>query len=515
MDRALADIRTIPLPLLLATGALSLALAALAASSPGLALALPLTVPVVFLLVRTHPRYVVAALLAYLPFQDLVVSRLGGAPVLAARYLPELAVYVVVAALVLRVPARRVLDRLGPLTIPLGLVVAFWLLTAVWNATSPSTALIGFRSELRFLPLLLVPLLTTTLGRDLRLYGRTLLAVGAFQSLLAVAQVVGGRPVRELFAPQYELIVGGLTAGLAGPDLDTIFGTFAHRNGLGIFLALVWTLYAAAGSRWFGLSPRSGLALGSLLVLGAFLSGSRAGGVMLIVSAILVGRIRFRWPLGRVALLGAIAVAVTGFFLAPYQERATIDDRGERLVFLHPSSPLDRWRTVFTREAWSATYYTNFRLYYLAESAGLVAERSPVFGFGIGSVSDPRRIADGTTPAALTLAGQRAIDEGFVWDGGWTLLLMEVGYGGLAALALLFLVLYRLGGSIARAHWTGLALMSLVASVTLLGFLAPIFQQRLPMAIFWLVAGAAAAVAADRRAAGAAGPAPEAEPRRA
>ena len=77
-------------------------------------------------------------------------------------------------------------------------------------------------------------------------------------------------------------------------------------------------------------------------------------------------------------------------------------------------------------------------------------------------------------------------------------MLLETGFLGLLALACLGVVLARLGASVLRAHWVGLALVATLVSFFLLGFFVPILMQRVPGAVLWLLAGLAAAHAADR-----------------
>ncbi len=474
--------RQLPAPALAITAVLSVASAGLVVRRPAFALLGPLLALLFLAAARVERRHAVVALLVYLPFQDLVLSRVDGNAQLLARYGPELAVYLIVAPLlVTRFTLIR--ERLGKLALPLVALVVFWIGTGVWNAVSATTIAIGFRSELRFLPLIVVPLVSATVARDVRVYARTLIFVATFEALLAVVQFVGGPAVRAPFAPSYDISLQGLSVGRVGPPLDTIFGTFPHRNDLGVFLAFAWILLAAAGSRQLGFSRRTGLAIGWLLALGTYVSASREGGIALLIAAIVIARARFHWPLLRLCALGAVAAVAAAAMITP---------AGSANTYLHPSSLVQRWAVIFTPAAWSATYETNFRLFYLAANAGLVAAEAPVAGFGLGVVSDPRGVEDLSSPIFRTYAGQKAAEFGWYWDGNWALLLLEVGFGGLAMLGVLFMTLI----SVARRleHWVGIALICIVFGIAALGFFAATFQQRLPTAILWLLAGTTAAL---------------------
>jgi tetrahydromethanopterin S-methyltransferase subunit B len=152
-------------------------------------------------------------------------------------------------------------------------------------------------------------------------------------------------------------------------------------------------------------------------------------------------------------------------------------------------------------KAWSTNYDNNFRLFLLRENSQLVASSSPIFGFGIGSVSDKRTALDGSNPLYRTWAGRKALTFGYLYDGNWGLLIMEVGFLGIFALALVMIALFRIAIQLARDDWLGLALLAQLAVVVVLGFFAPILQLRLPTAILWLTAGLCLAIIRERRAA--------------
>jgi hypothetical protein len=489
MTRALAAARASPVSVVAAAAAASAGSAALLAKRPSLGVGIVLAALLALAAVRVPARYVVAGVLAYLPLQDLVLSHLQGSAQLVARYGPELAVYA--AALPLLVTRFDVIrSRLGRLAVPLALLVVVWLLTALANPVSLETVAIGFRSELRFLPLLVIPLASRTLVEDARLYARILVVAAAVEALVALVEYAGGTAVRRVLAPTYEITLNGITVGKAGPPLDTIFGTFPHRNDLGVFLAFGFAVLAAAGARELGLHRRLAVGIGLLLVLGTFVSGSREGGIVLLVAAVLIGAARTRWPLVRLAALAAVVVVGVVALTAPSTAARP---------YLHPNALVERWTLLFTPAAWSPTRDANFRLWYLVSNAKLVAREKPVLGYGIGTVTDHRTTRDGSSPVWLTAAGAEAARYGYQWDGNWALLLLEVGFAGIAALLLLLVALVYIGRR--SAHWAGDALVAVVAGTAILGFFAATLQQRLPSAILWLLVGLALA-APKRRALG-------------
>jgi hypothetical protein len=160
----------------------------------------------------------------------------------------------------------------------------------------------------------------------------------------------------------------------------------------------------------------------------------------------------------------------------------------------------ERWAYVMSPDAWSTDHRNNFRLFLLRENASLVTDNSPALGFGIGSVSDKRTTLDGSNPLYQTWAGRKALTFGYIYDGNWGLLLIEVGIVGLLALVLLLLAVLRTGFELLRQHWLGLALIAQLAAVVVLGFFAPVMQLRLPMAMLWLTTGLALAMVRNAQA---------------
>lgn len=470
---------------LVATALLALLWGHFALARPALALGIPFGVLAAIVLMRINGRYIVAGLIVFLPIQELALTHAHGVGVILIRYGPELIVDG--AAVVLLATYFRIIrDRLGQLALPLGLVLMFWTLTAVWNAVSASTALIGLRGELRFLPLAIFPLVSRTPFRDARLYGGVLVIVGAFQGVVALVEFVGGTRVRELLAPQYEIVLGGVSVGQAGPPLAHVFGTFGHRNLLGVFLALAWIVLAAAGGRRLGFPPRVGVSLGVILVAGVVVSASREGALALMLGMFTVALMRFGRSVGRAAIVGVSAVAVIGLWTAPESEWSG------RLLDANPI--VTRWQALFTSAAWSPE--TNFRLRLLLENADLTEAERPIFGFGIGTMTDPRLLADYSSPVYRNFPGMESAVRPFLSDGNWAILVLEVGFVGTALLALLFAALMRFGLAARHYGWPPVALVATVPAIIALGFFTSVLQQRPASAVLWLLVGLTARTAA-------------------
>jgi hypothetical protein len=455
--------------------------------APAAAIALILAVFAAIALPRVRPQHVLVAIVVYMPFENQVLTYAPAGWTPFIRYAPEALIDLAVILVVMG-NLERVWTGLGRLRWPLALLLTSWLGSVIWSGIAPATVFIGLRSELRFLPLLLVAVLSRNPDRDARLYGRALAIVGTVEAAIISVQAIAGAPARDAFAPDWTIKINGVSfadAGFSHPD--TNFGTFSNYNAAGAFLVFAWILVAAAGSKRLGLPARVGFFMGCAMATGIALSGSREAGVALAVAAVIIAHVRFR----RWVASAVVFATVTALLAGPWVMAARYGiPEGE----VNGKSVSERWAYVMSPDAWSTNYRHNFRLFLLRENVSLVSKNSPALGFGIGSVSDKRTTLDGSNPLYQTWAGRKALTFGYLYDGNWGLLIMETGFFGLLALILLFLSVVRTGFALLRRHWLGVALIAQVAAVLVLGFFAPVLQLRLPTAVLWLTVGLALAM---------------------
>lgn len=429
----------------------------------------------------TPTRYVVGALLIYLPFQDLVISKVPSVIVLPARYLPELVVCAVAVSLILARPPRSGGD--GRLLMGAVGVVLLWAIAGFLNDVDLSTIAAGARSEFRFLPLVAVGMLSCRVRDDARFYARVLLAAASAQAIIALLEAVGGDTIRTVFAPRYTLVVGGAVVGRLNPPLDTIFGTFSHRNLLGAFLAFAAIVVASAGSKGLGLGRRTVVLSWLLLAAGTLAAVSREGVIALVIGTAFVLSFQHRLPATRLVLVIGAAVVVAILVFRP------LDDAAPPAGL----SSWSRWGDVVSARGWSASSSGNFRLYYLLETARVVVRDKPLTGFGLGTASDPRFVQSGLSPLERYPAGRLGVQQDFYNDGNWTVVLLETGLAGILVLAVFLTFVAWYGLRVAsRGFWVGGALAGLVLATFVLGFFAPILQTRTGSYILWLFAGLAA-----------------------
>ena len=108
-----------------------------------------------------------------------------GSAATVARYGVE-AIGVALFAVAL-VSRRAERNRWGAIALPVAAVLVTWGLAALFAGVSPSTALIGFRAELRWLLVGLVVALTYDRALDTRWYGRAVVGAAALQSCIALS----------------------------------------------------------------------------------------------------------------------------------------------------------------------------------------------------------------------------------------------------------------------------------------------------------------------------------------
>src|SRR5262249_14976748 len=157
-------------------------------------------------LVAWYPEIVVCGILAFLPLQAFVLTDAPAWGTLAVRYGPEVAA--IVLLVVLAITRRPVLGVQALwVAVPLAALVGYWLLTALVTHVSLRTAVVGMRSELRFLPLLAIPLFLRPLERDAILFARVIVSGAVLQAVLVMIELVGGSHVRSALTPSYTLVV--------------------------------------------------------------------------------------------------------------------------------------------------------------------------------------------------------------------------------------------------------------------------------------------------------------------
>lgn len=421
------------------------------------------------------PRYVVAALLVFLPLQDLALSYVHGDVQLAVRYLPEL-IGVLLFVRVAATSVPTISRRTALLAMPLLLVVVYWFLTGVIASERFSTIAVGLRSEFRFLPLLAIPFFSHRIGADSLLYAYTIIGIAGLESVIGIAEFLGGASVKGVFSPSYTIIVDGVRYGEARPPSSDIVGTLGDRNLFGTFLVFAWAILLAVWQSKTEISRWTLSVVGAMLLVGIGLSSSREAVIAVITTIVAMAIIQRR----KVQIIVACSiVAVLGLLTiwANFVERPPEKPTTEQSQV---------WTYPLTPNAWEPS--GNFRMRLLETTARQISHKDRIFGFGIGAASDPRVIEDYTSPIYNELPYDREYIKHYLYDSNWATLLLEVGFGG-CALFLATLGVFFASGLKLEHSWPGLGLALLVLVTFILGFFNAVLQHRPTSAILWLFAG--------------------------
>jgi hypothetical protein len=473
-------------------GAFGLAAGLSAVAQPSIGLLLAGTALVAIAVVRFSAAGWVCALIIYLPFEGLVTSHVPTASLVWVKYGPEAATAIVALVAVIR-HGRSTWTQLGVLRIPLMAILLAWTGAAVANGIPATTAILGFRTELRYLPILLLLAISSTPVKDARLVATAIGASAIVQAALAVLEIVGGATIHHLLAQHYTVQLGNVTLTHSTvARITDVTGTMRTYNELADFLVAGWLVLVCAGTN-VALPRRLRLAAVMGIPVVVLATGSREGAAFLLLSAALIARNRLHVPSIRIFVIAAAVLVLSLPLWAPSGSTA---NRSSSLVHRVAA----RWTVALQPSTWSGGYENNnFRLYLAENEASDVLRHSASFGWGTGSVDDPRTLQSGTNPLLKTMAGRLALASNFAYDGSWLLLLIQTGIVGLAASLLLIGSIAWIGRLLRPWHWIGDAAIILSAGVAVVGFFAPDLQQHTLSASYWAISGCAVAHHAAQR----------------
>jgi hypothetical protein len=437
----------------------------------------------------------------YLPLEEFLLKWL---PVDATGYaLLRLAFEGVLVAAALALAAGHIVrtGRLGatPLDGPL---LLFALLASASLAASEGSWLRGalnLRVLLRYVAVFYLAAYLGPGARERRRLLVLLLAGGAFQALLGIAQHLAGG-ASEFWLPRAErLEVLGLRREFAaaggGLERGAALGTTDHSVAFALLLLVTGTLAASAGLAGAARTRAGRLALGgtaALAALGILASYARA---CLFAYALALVVLAWRERRGAVFarlrpwLLLATPLGLAALLIVRGAEAGFVREREVRV------DPLASVSALFTRE-YLATAEAS-RLWVLCDVGAEVVRSAGWLGFGPDEEHAKRELMRTGGAALQRLAAYRAFEDVY-----WVALFAY--YGFLGAGAFLFLLL-RLGVMAWRVHgaardgWERAAAGALAAlwvALLPLSFLAPTLDFRTFAFPLWLLAGLSAGASA-------------------
>ncbi len=453
-------------------------------SVPTVALAIPSVLLLAWLAYR-RPAWVILALLLWLPIEGWALKFVPGGSVLLA--VPDLASVLLGIVLVLRVSTgsadtqeRETVARIiGPPAALLAVALVSWLV----NRPPVVDAVYWVRVYLRFVPIALSLANHETRATVVRLLPGVAMAVVLSQSLVGLAEYVGGAPIAAFFwTGQYALgVVTSQVDTLATVGGRVVAGTLGHYNAYGMTLTLwigilLGTLAEGSESSGTRLPSLRALvaAFGSLMVL---LSQSRQATIILagVYLAWLLGAAVVSAKMRTAGVLAALAAVV----FVVVDASVGLDALASRLADLG-----DAW-------FWTVQVAKN-RGYVVSGVMMAVFERAPILGMGPGSFGTSYGSALG--PVGVSALGLDAVGARFVGDVGWIALFSQVGGLGVGAVVWLG---FRIVRVLRRPKLAGAVRYGGIAAVLLLvvGMLASTpLTYKGPSSAFWVIAGLALAL---------------------
>lgn len=488
----------------------------LAVGASLIALISPLKVGAVFVVVASlalaymRPRFMIVCLAVLVAFEPFALKWVPEDLYVPARYFSEVMVYVLFAFACIHMLVGKIRFRLSPLFLLAASIAVIGIASALVNETPAQVAVLGIRQIIRFFILGYVAFLydehvslstsaklAFSSGSFLKKIVTVILALVAFESIVGIAQSIGGKPFDQFLIPAAQKFAGDiqLTAGTIQfwEYGQRVFATMGRYDQLGTFL--VFGLLLAVGLLYeFRTKKHTKLLMGivALGVIALILTYSRASWFGFLLGVFCIGAFvkKDRRVLSTYALSAALVI---GYLTYSWAAVSHLTDVPSQTV-------LERFTEAFSYERWRGEYMGLGRLYYIVHTPTNVISAAPVFGVGPGSYG-------GGAVAALGYKGAYEQTDmpfgiygtsGYI-DNNWFSLWGELGTVGLLVYASLFILLVRYALFLYRVHpdpfvrGVALGFVGCVSAVTFQAFLGTYLEVRTLAFYFWLIAGLLAA----------------------
>ena len=482
----------------------------------GALLALAILVP----LWMKQPRYLLIALVIYLPLEDAILQAFTTHTVIE-RVVPDI-------LLLLAFGIRLALARLRrdqvfgtPLDLPLLVIVLVALVSFYVNHVHVSVAAQGVYVLVRYALVFYLAASSRFTERDVQVLVRMLVAVAALQCFVG--------------AVQFALL---RLAGFHLYNFEFVQGTIGYSNTFGMFLTIACVLALACYSPSWVQRPRALLALliaSSAAVM--ILALSRQSLVSLAIGWIgvaLLGRQYLRLRSFHLPLAAATGVAIVGFSAlmlvaspAPTSSASRTGSQARATATAHvgqstvtpiasatpsphpaPKPTASSGTNAYDRfigdkakksglsSLLSTNFYQNSRLYEIANGGQAILQQSPVVGFGPGTFGGQATFKDHAFYERLHV-GLLLSDphHTYVADVEWMTIFGQLGLVGLLAFIALFIQIWRLArrafttSGLETTRRLAIATMALIPVWLAVGFTGPNFELR-PVSIWiWLLPG--------------------------
>lgn|GEM_PF-3485254 len=456
---------------------------------------------------RRTPRYLLFALLLYLPFEDGILTYFPH-HVTVPRVVPDGLILLVFLYRGWRALRRK--ERLfgTPMDFPVAMLIVVAIVSMVFNHIPPTQAVQGPYVMFRYAMVFYLAARSKYTVEEVQTFLRWLIGVAMVECGLVVAQLV---------------LLATTPVQLFGYQLPQ--GTMGHPNILGAYLAVVSIIALAMLSDTWTTHVRGKLfAILLLTSLAIMLAISRQSMAALVVGAAAVVVLsHWKTPVADVgyAAISVIAGTLGGYVITKSgvqilnqvvtkvlhvggtasstssTSNPTPAPTGTDLAQLQQHLNVKAEQSV-TYGIFSTDFYHNSRLYEIVHGGLAVLRQSPLFGMGPGTFGARATFHD--------LAFYQKLDVGlllsdpnatYVADVEWMTVLGQLGLLGLIGFLWVFFAVGRIGYTVWRksaeelTQRLGLACMAFVPAFAVLAWFGPNLEIRQVSIFLWFIPGLA------------------------
>jgi O-Antigen ligase len=441
-------------------------------------LLLVIGVPVVFL-TYAKPFYVFLFILAYMPFERILLSWLPTNIDDIASLLPEMWLFLLISCLFVKYKFK--IPKITTTDIFLLVLLSWSILITIVQQVELFNGLMGMRLLFRgLLVYLAIRLIKESPVDILKRFSSMLINITLFEGVFGVLQIIGKK-----VAPSYWNSFGD--NGSMVNSLFGVQGTLGRYDQYGMFLALSG-LVLLARYVYFNKDKITLIAI-SFSLIGVFISTSRQALVLFVIGAFLMLLSHIRKVLNRkitlIFLYFLTLFAILFFWFAP---DFNLSGGGR--------NPFELFTSIFDANTYNAQQNVNFRLYYILNIGPWLIENY-FWGMGLGtfgawfSLEDYRSI--------YYYLGLKDNFINYIADVNWISVVGQVGVPGTLFILISFILLpvNAFIKSVKDTRYKSLYITVAVITVcfALSGFFGPNFEIKTNAMFFWIFLGLFAKIA--------------------
>ncbi len=440
---------------------------------------------VLFIYFWRNPDKFVLFLIAYSPFEEIILKSLPDQFYAPIRFLWEGLLFAMMFAMLFDKLALKRNWRRTPIDLPVCIFLGGWIVSGLINSVALSISLLNLKNLVRYIPLFYIIYNLKPKTEFLSLVVRLILAIAIIQSIVCLWEAFDPG-VAGWFTPK-DVIVGGELIRGEDSQLGTFYtrfsGTMVRNVHLGNYLAFALCFMVAMYSRiqlkgWF-------IASIILILTALFISSSRTSwlsayaGIGMILT---MQRHRWRYHFWLTPIVGLAGVMFIGL-VVPKGDLASDFNIVSRFFHIFSSDYLD-------------TISNAGRLYAILYAMPAVLMTNPLLGLGPGAfiqISKQFSAADSYGQATELGLDARALN--YVHDVGYASLFAQVGIIGLGAYIWIFVRLFRIArktisdNSSQDIGWFMLGAIGFIIALMVQNLASFNLMYRNQSVIIWTIAG--------------------------